>query len=298
MLPRPFAFTSLWSTAPKAHAESTSREGKDLRRIEILLLITIVGVLAVGGSSALADQPGYTCSGGQIPGGTYGNVTVTGVCQFNGNITINGALTVADGAILNNHASGLPHLTADVVINGNISVGKGAVLGLGGYGNGPVRSNTVVNGNINANQPLDLYLSGITVHGNVISNGGGPGTSQFLNFPTKDDTIDGNLIVQGWTGGWAGIIRDHVGGNVIFSKNTSVLHQIPDGCGTDPGESPCTGIAPGADSDSSEVDTNTIGGNLICQGNSPAAQLGDAIFVPGATPNTVAGNKIGECAGL
>ena len=150
-----------------------------------------------------------------------------------------------------------------------------------------------MNGNINANQPLDLYLSGITVHGNVNSNGGGPGTSQFLNFPTKDDTIDGNLIVQGWTGGWIGVIRDVVGGNVDLSKNASVVHETPVGC--DPSGSPffCTGFDLGGDPDSSEVDTSTIGGNLICHNNSPAAQRGDAPF---STPSSVGGNKIGECS--
>ena len=206
-----------------------------VRRNHVVAVISALVVLVVGGSNAAAGN-GYTCSGGDIVAGTYGSVTVTGVCRFNGDITINGDLTVADAAILNDHASGVPHLTANVVINGNVKVGKGAVLGLGGYGNGPVKSNTVVNGNINANQPLDLYLSGITVNGSVNSNGGGPGTSQFLNFPTKDDIIDGNLIVQGWTGGWIGVIRDTVGGNVDLSKNASVVHQTPLGC--DPSGSP------------------------------------------------------------
>jgi hypothetical protein len=108
----------------------------------------------------------------------------------------------------------------------------------------------------------------------------------------KHGVIDGNLIVQGWQGGWIGIIRDTVGGNVIYSNNASVLHQTPVPCG-DPGTPACTGSAPGADPDSTEVDTNTIGGNLICQNNSPAAQRGDA---PASLPNTVTGNKIGECA--
>jgi hypothetical protein len=165
-----------------------------------------------------------------------------------------------------------------VTINGNVKVGQGAVLGLGNYGPPGIKTNTVVNGNINANQPLDLYLSGITVHGNVVSNGGGPGTTEFLNFPTKDDTIDGNLIIQGWSGGWIGLVRDVVGGNVIFSNNTSVI--------TDDGSAP-------PDSDSSEVMTNTVGGNLICQSNTPVAQVNPG---DGGKPNTVSGNKVGECS--
>lgn len=246
-------------------------------------------MLVVGGSNALAGKSGsYTCSGGtpatpvDILGsaGPYGDVTVAGICRFNGDVTINGDLTVADGAVLNNHASQVPFKVANVTINGNVKVAKGAVLGLGNYGPPGVKTNTVVNGNINANQPLDLYLSGITVHGNVISNGGGPGTSQFLNFPTKDDIIDGNLIMQGWQGGWIGAIRDVVGGNLNVSNNASVV--------TDDGSSP-------PDSDSTEVMTNTVEGNLICHGNSPAAQVNPA---DGGQPNSVSGNKIGECAGL
>jgi hypothetical protein len=34
--------------------------------------------------------------------------------------------------------------------------------------------------------------------------------------------------------------------------------------------------------------------DLICQGNSPAAQIGDS----GGGPNIVGGNAIGECASL
>jgi hypothetical protein len=41
--------------------------------------------------------------------------------------------------------------------------------------------------------------------------------------------------------------------------------------------------------------TNTIGGNLICQNNTPPAQVNPD---DGGLPNTVTGNKIGECAGL
>jgi hypothetical protein len=49
--------------------------------------------------------------------------------------------------------------------------------------------------------------------------------------------------------------------------------------------------------DSTEVVSNHISGNLICMGNSPPAQIGDAAL-EGGGPNTVSGHKIGECAGL
>ena len=48
--------------------------------------------------------------------------------------------------------------------------------------------------------------------------------------------------------------------------------------------------------DSTEIVSNVIGGNLICHGNTPPAQIGDAILDEGNGPNTVGGNAIGECA--
>jgi hypothetical protein len=166
-------------------------------------------------------------------------------------------------------------------ITGNVNVGKGAVLGLGSYSPAPAHDSAVVDGNVTANQPLTLYLGGITIHGNLTSNGGGSGPAgPFRNFPIKDDTIGGNVIIQGWEGGWIGVIRANVGGNLIFQKNASVL--------TDDG-------SPAPDADSSEVQTNHVGGNLNCQGNTPPAQVNPD---DGGQPNVVGGNKNGECAGL
>jgi hypothetical protein len=104
--------------------------------------------------------------------------------------------------------------------------------------------------------------------------------------------IHGNLVVQGWHGGWIGLIRNTVGGNVIFSKNVSRSN-------------PETG--PGTDEDSSEVQGSdlaaiggpsipqTIHGNLICIGNVPAAHFNPGDF---GAANFVGGKAIGQCAGL
>jgi hypothetical protein len=164
----------------------------------------------------------------------------------------------------------------------DLRVEPGAILALGctPASIGPVppcndhTTNDTVDGNLLANQPYTMYLDGDTIHGSVISHGGGPGLvfDPFVNFPIKDNTIGGNLIVEGWQGGWAGVIRDTVGGNVEFSQNASV-----------------------ADPDANEVQTNTISGDLSCFGNSPAAHVNPA---DGGMPNTVGGKKIGQCAGL
>ena len=86
-----------------------------MRRI-FVLLGSVALMLAVSGSIAAAGKPGAgTCSGGApgfgtaevIPAGTYAGFTVTGYCVFGpGAMTINGNLTIADGAQLNDHASG------------------------------------------------------------------------------------------------------------------------------------------------------------------------------------------------
>ena len=259
--------------------------------MKLLLLLGSAIVLALGitGSSAFAAKPGAgNCSGGApgfgnaeaIPAGTYAGFTVTGYCFFAGpgTVTINGNLTIADGAQLNDHASGEAE---SVHITGNVTVGKGAVLGLGDYVSASHES-AIVDGNVTAHQPETLYLGAMTVHGNLVSSGGGNPDSE-RNFPIKDDTVDGNLIVQGWNGFWLGVIRVNVGGNVIFANNSGTQVGLP---GTE-----FEGIL-----DSNEIVSNVIGGNLICHGNTPPAQIGDAILDEGNGPNTVGGNALGECA--
>ena len=241
-------------------------------RIRIMLGLAVVALVSVAAATAIGAPPNAgSCAGGLIQGGTYSGFTVTGNCFFAGApITINGNLKIADGASLNAHAATF----AVVHVTGNVMVGRGSILGLGRYGPPDVpQSGTVVDGNIVADSPMSLYLSAITVHGNLVSNGGsGPG----LNFPIKNLVVDGNVIMQGWTGLWIGLFRSQVGGNVIFSKNSG--NQIGD-LGTP---------------DSSEIADNVIGGNLICQGNDPAAQVGDSE----GGPNSVGGHAVGECASL
>jgi hypothetical protein len=251
-----------------------------LRNLVVLLALTLLSVAA---TSAVAARPeSATCSGGTIAAGTYSSLKVTGVCSFGGGtVTVSHNLVVAPGAVLNDHSAS-PLTT--VHVGGNVLVGKGGIVGLGTY-NPAAPHGSVVDGNVIANQPLSLYISFTTIHGNLISHGGGGGVAgEFRNYPTKDNTIDGNVVIQGWTGGWIGLIRNHVGGNVVFSKNTSVINGLVD--------PPVPGQV---DSDSSEIMTNVIGRNLICQGNTPKAQVNPD---DGGQPNTVGGHKIGQCAGL
>ena len=241
----------------------------------LFVAVTAVLTLGVSGSIAAAAKPGAgTCTGGTegspevIAAGTYNGLVVSGNCVTGeGTVTVNGNLTIAAGGILNDHASGM----GTVHVTGNVQVGDGGVLGLGDYNPFGGHTSAVVDGNVNAHNPTTLYLGDMTIHGNLVSNGGsGPGR----NFPTKDNTIGGNLIIQGWTGMWIGLIRNDVGGNVDFSKNTAMD----------------TSVVPG--SDSSEVQTNVIAGNLICHGNTPTAQVNQ---LDGGEPNELGANAVGEC---
>lgn len=113
------------------------------------------------------------------------------------------------------------------------------------------------------------------MHGNVVSNGGGT-AERFFNFPIKDNVIDGNVVIHGWTGGWWGLIANTVGGNVDLSNNRSVVQPAGDCEGTFPVG--CD-AAPGADTDAAEIQSRgpdnpqRISGNLICHGNTPSAQI-------------------------
>jgi hypothetical protein len=277
-----------------------------MTKLVLLLGAGILLVLGITGSGAFA-APKEACSGtladpGFI-GGPHGSVTVTGFCVATAQLTISGNLTLADGAAF--VGSGPP-----IHVTGNVKVGKGAQLLLGWDAGEGDLGNNVVDGNITANQPLALYVGNVTVHGNVVSNGGGS-ADRFYNFPIKDNVIDGNLVIHGWTGGWWGVIANTVGGNVDLSNNRSVVHPADDETcqGTFPGG--CDALA-GPDEDSSEVQSRFIpenaippdfdnpevdnpqhiSGNLICHGNTPSAQVNSA---DGGAANIVDGKALGEC---
>jgi hypothetical protein len=253
--------------------------------MKLRLVLGLSAILALGiwvGTAGAAPPPPPPDLGvcGADPGaplsGTHnGNLTITGNAYVppGESFEVNGNLTIAQGACFD----AIP-ATGPVVINGNVSVRKRGSFGIGFF----FDTGDVVNGNINAEQALTIYIDWTTVHGSIVSNGGGdatmvdsPGMEDGLVLPIKDNHIDGNVVVQGWAGAWAGLIRNTVGGNVNWSKNT----------GARVGE-----IGP----DSNEVATNEIGGNLICHGNTPAAQIGDS----GGSLNVVHGKAIGECSTL
>ncbi len=249
-------------------------------KLRLLLgLCTVVAMFALP-AAAQADPfvgPPICATAGPALWGTHDSLVVWGDAYVPAGktLTVRGNLWIKPGACLDAFTLGTVH------VGRNIFVDRGAVLALGCTPDsiGPVppcgttTTNDTVGYNIMADHPLTMYLDGNWIGRNVVSVGGGPGLyGDYLNFPIKDNTIGGNLIVRGWKGAWAGAIRNDVGGNLRWSRNLS--KQNPD---------------------SNEVQTNTVGGDLFCFHNSPAAQVNAA---DGGLPNVVAGDKYGQCAGL
>ncbi|MFN2560813.1 MAG: hypothetical protein ABR571_05915 [Jatrophihabitans sp.] len=173
-----------------------------------------------------------------------------------------------------------------VTIYGNLIGGRGSRVGLGctpahpcnGDASETTSTHDYVAHNVILNGVFNAALNGDTIGGSVISSGGGAGVDfpGFIPFSIKDDTIGKNVVVTNLSTIWFGVIRSTIGGNVIL-KNVNL-----------------------GDPDGNEVVANTIGRNLICSGNSPANQLGDAVegAPPGYGLNTVGGHALGQCARL
>lgn len=240
-------------------------------------------VVGVGGAAA----GGSTCSGGSIAAGTYQSLVVTGMCAVDsGNVTVRGDLTVGQGALLVAAFGG-----SDLTVGGNLTVQKNGSLVLGCEPEafvcfndpdqtvGTMATSDTIAGNLNANGALAVLVHNNSIGGNVAVNGGGGGVNcdpQDVLFGSpayatfEDNTIGGNATVQQWQSCWNGFFRNRVKGNLVFDHNVT------------------------ADPDGNELATNTVGGNLNCQHNSPAPQIGDS----GGAPNVVAKNANGQCAGL
>lgn len=252
----------------------------NLRRSAAILGAAAVAVWGFAGSAQAATPRTLTCTGGDIASGTYANVVVKGACSVpaGADITITRNLKVAPGAMFDAQMA-----PSNVRIDGNVVAGRGSMFGLGctpahGCETGGPYSDASVGGNIVLNHVYDAALNGIEVGGNVVSSGGGAGfifPDDFIPFSVKDDIIHGNLVVRGLTTTWFGVIRSTIDGNVILRD---IRNDDPDGM---------------------EVVANTVGKNLICMGNSPDPQFGDAVGGdPSYGPNSVGGRAIGQCTSL
>ncbi len=253
-------------------------------RLKVLGTLVLAGALALSGGTAMADvckpPKAYTCTGGEIPSGTYSSIKVTGACTVPADAVIRvvGNVNVAAGATLDAHSA-----PSTITIGRNVTGAAGSFVGLGcqppAYtGNSahectvePEKHSTItVKGNITATDAAAVLLNGITVKGNVTLSGGGSP----IPWSIKNNTIGGNLTVSGQTTDWLGVLFNNIGKNATLT-NIAVTDVHPD--------------APGV-----YIVRNTVGRNLICTGLTPGVSGG---FVPGSV-NVVGRHAIGQCASL
>jgi hypothetical protein len=152
---------------------------------------------------------------------------------------------------------------ANIQVRGGVRVGEGATFVLGseelGADTGKIR------GGVRAKAAASLQLHFAHVSGGVRMRGG----NGFFS-TVEDNVIHGGATINGYSGFWLGFIRNKVHGTVKLNNNDM------------------------DDPDANEFVTNTIWGNLVCHGNSPAPQVGDSE----GQPNVVTGRKVDQCAGL
>lgn len=259
------------------------------------LAICVAAVLAVpAGAARPPSCTGTVQSPGTLAGTISGNVNVTGVCFVDaGPLVVNGNLTVQPGAAL---IAAFGATGSNVTVNGNFDVKNGAAALVGCN---PVSSPCVdddpsdptltvtvtVTGNMTSSQALGVVVHNATIGGNVEQHGGGGGfncdpAGIFGAFGSpvfstyEDSSVGGNLDISNVTSCWLGTARVDVGGNASYVSN-----QL-------------------ADPDAIEIVSNHVHGNLSCHGNSmvwDSGELGDNLFPRTPQPNTVDGNRSGQC---
>jgi hypothetical protein len=273
-----------------------------------VVVLGLSSMLVGAGSAGAAGASSYTCTGGNIPSGTYSSVSVTGSCFVpSGTVNVKGNLSVAKNALLDAMAPegyGGPSpadLPGIVTVGGNVTVGRGAVLFLGcnpaiDCPNASTIGQDIVKGSVSGHGALGVVVHAVTIHGSASVAGGGGGKAQLAGgvgsgdcdsasppalwasdpaldgIPVysdfEDNTIDGSLSITGLKTCWTGALRNVVSKNLVVRSNKF------------------------GDPDSDEVDQNTVDGNMTCQNNDHAVQFGDS----GSTSNVVSGNATGECA--
>lgn len=254
-------------------------------RFRVLGTLVAAGALALSGAPTMAvaakGPAAYTCSGGEVPSGTYASVTVTGMCSVAANavISVVGNVNVAAGAMLD--AQSAP---STITVGRNVTGAAGSLVGLGcqppsATGNSAHEcvddpdgiSTITIHGNVTITDADTVLLNGITVDGNVTLTGGG----SFIPWSIKNNTIGRNLTVSDVTAEWVGVLFNTVGGNATLT-NITVTETHPEA------------------SQAVFIVRNTIGRNLTCTGLGPNVSGG---FFPGSV-NVVGGNATGQCASL
>jgi hypothetical protein len=267
-------------------------------------LVGTVGVVAaaLALSAGLASAaPTSTCSGTVAsPGvlaGDYGSVQIEGVCYVDaGPATVHGTLTLTPGSALG-AIFGMGNSRLSVY--GNLVVQSGATLFLGcepghftckddpSQEHPSLFSRGYISGDLIENEPLGVIVHASTIGGSVMETGGGGGVTcnptgifDAIHSPVysdyEDTAIAGSLNVRWLNSCWLGVARVHV------AHGASFVHvQL-------------------ADPDGIEIIDNHVGGNLACEDNSMVWDSADisptgALWPRQPEPNTVAGQRLGQC---
>jgi hypothetical protein len=276
-----------------------------------LLGLMIAPVLTASAASAapLWAGGGYTCTGGNIPPGTYNSIRVTGVCYMPaGTIVVHDGLTIAPRALLDAVTPGDPPkhpvVPATVLIGGNVFVGKGAVLVLGcspniSCGSPPGISFDRVGGNLTALGSLAVVVHSATIGGNVTVLGGGGGAAGGANsggcfntakYPIPAPWSKDPALSNPKTGTpqYTDFEDSSIGGHLaVLGVRTCWLGSIANRVGGS--VSAARNVT--SDPDGMEIVNNLIGGNVTCLANDPAVQFGDSTLAP----NLVRGFAYGQC---
>ena len=237
---------------------------------------------AFAAPASAAPSPGV-CTSGSILAGTYSSLTINGSCKIDkGTVNVTGDVTVKPGNVLFADYGG-----SDLRVKGNLTVGAGAVLRLGcapsdiACFNDPnpahptLATHHSIGGKLTANNAFSVSINNSNVKGDVLYAGSilGAGCLHDLTddatVPTsavEDNNFGGAVTIKNVSTCWMGFIRNQVVGTVTYNNNIGAVS-------------------------SNVIDGNKIGGDLKCQGNTPAPQAG----APSAGPNLVAGVRTGQC---
>ncbi len=243
----------------------------------IAIALGFTGGAAFAGTSG--GRTGYTCTGGEIPSGTYASITVVGACSVPADAVIDvaGSIRVLGGAVLD--AQSAP---STITVGRDVFGARGSMVGLGcqppeytGNSGHPCEtepeghSTIVVHGNVVIVGAVGVFLNGIEVAGHVTVLGGGSD----IPWSIKNNTIHGNLAVGGQTEEWIGILFNTIDGNVLLAAITLTGADDETGSGTN----------------SLFVVRNSIGRNIACLGVDPG------VFGYG---NSISQRALGQCAPL
>ncbi|GAA1972700.1 hypothetical protein GCM10009738_57550 [Kitasatospora viridis] len=148
-----------------------------------------------------------------------------------------------------------------------------------------------VNGSVRDAGDGALFISGSTIHGAVLSTDG-------TLFGLCGSTVTSTVNVHGATGfvvvgdpGDDGCAGNRIDGSLMLSGNQAGLEAVGNHVGGEVQVQGTTGAGPFPEDTRAELEGNTIGGSLSCTDNTPPP--GDD-----GHPNTVSGQRLGQCSAL